>query len=128
MEIVSRSEAFRRNVKRYFTGTPCRRGHLSERFTSSGACLECMKKPTGLFVRISVEVHQDDRVALELFTREMLAARGRTMPPMEDVQWTADERHYRYVVVPRYRSKGAPKSAVPRGFGTFKLPDGEEPW
>jgi hypothetical protein len=27
----------------YFTGKPCKRGHISERFTSSGHCVECRK-------------------------------------------------------------------------------------
>jgi hypothetical protein len=26
---------------RYFTGKPCKHGHISERYTASGACVEC---------------------------------------------------------------------------------------
>lgn len=38
----TRAEAKARNIKRYFTGTPCRRGHTVFRYTSSGACSACM--------------------------------------------------------------------------------------
>lgn len=37
----TRSEAQKRGSKRYFTGAPCKHGHVAERVTSSGACIEC---------------------------------------------------------------------------------------
>lgn len=128
MEIVTRSEAFQKNVKRYFTNRLCRRGHLAQRFTSSGACVECVKKPTGLFIRISVEVHQDDRLALELFVTEMLRLRGREVATPQDLQMSADERYYRHVIVPRFKARRAPYDATPRGYKSYTLPDGEMPW
>jgi len=27
----------------FYTGKPCRHGHVSKRYTSSGACFECME-------------------------------------------------------------------------------------
>ena len=30
-------------LKRYFTGTPCKRNHVAERFANSGRCVECNK-------------------------------------------------------------------------------------
>jgi len=41
--IISRREAFIKNVSRFFTGKPCKYGHLCERQTSNGACIECLK-------------------------------------------------------------------------------------
>lgn len=35
------SEAKQKGLIRYFTGKPCRRGHTSERFTSSRQCVDC---------------------------------------------------------------------------------------
>ena len=29
---------------RFFTGRPCKKGHIAERFTASGRCLECQKQ------------------------------------------------------------------------------------
>lgn len=35
------AEAKTAGVKRYFTGNPCKHGHVTERITSSRACVEC---------------------------------------------------------------------------------------
>ena len=39
---VSRSEAKAAGVPQYFTGKPCRQGHLAPKFTCSGSCTECL--------------------------------------------------------------------------------------
>lgn len=42
MEVISRSEARERGLKKYFTGKPCqRRGHVAERLVSNTKCVEC---------------------------------------------------------------------------------------
>ena len=42
MELISRAEAKARGFKRYFTGKPCRRGHVAERRTcGDGECITC---------------------------------------------------------------------------------------
>jgi len=41
MKIVSRKEAKAQGLKRYFTGKPCKNGHISERYTSGGHCVDC---------------------------------------------------------------------------------------
>lgn len=45
--IIDRYEAVAQGKKRYFTGKPCKRGHLCERRTCSGLCIDCTnpKKP-----------------------------------------------------------------------------------
>lgn len=40
---MERNEAISVGQSRYFTGRPCKYGHLSERNTVTGACLECVK-------------------------------------------------------------------------------------
>lgn len=40
-KIVSRKEAKERGLKRYFSGIPCRHGHISERYVSSRGCVDC---------------------------------------------------------------------------------------
>ena len=37
----SRKEALKVNAKRYFTGKPCKYGHVDDRKTSNGRCVEC---------------------------------------------------------------------------------------
>jgi 5-methylcytosine-specific restriction endonuclease McrA len=49
MKIITLSQAKKLNLKRYFTGKPCKRGHISERHTCNGTCIECV---------LSSEVHK----------------------------------------------------------------------
>lgn len=44
--VVSRRTAEARGLKRYFTGKPCKRGHLAERYTSNGKCVACVSPRT----------------------------------------------------------------------------------
>jgi hypothetical protein len=41
MEHISRSEAKSRGLKHFFTGRPCKHGHVSRYFVSSHLCMEC---------------------------------------------------------------------------------------
>ncbi|HFW6621196.1 TPA: hypothetical protein ACICHD_002812 [Escherichia coli] len=41
MKIVTRMEAAKAGLNRYFTGKRCRHGHLSERYVLNGTCVEC---------------------------------------------------------------------------------------
>lgn len=41
--ILSRRDARRLGMQRYFTGQPCARGHLSERYTITGNCIACLQ-------------------------------------------------------------------------------------
>ena len=40
-ELISRKEALARGLKHYFTGKPCKRGHISLRLASVAGCCEC---------------------------------------------------------------------------------------
>jgi hypothetical protein len=39
--IIKRAEAERRGLNRYFTGEPCRYGHVCERYVKREWCVEC---------------------------------------------------------------------------------------
>ena len=41
---ISREEARAQGLKRFFTGVPCKQGHISERIVSSGSCMECNRE------------------------------------------------------------------------------------
>ena len=43
MEIISRKEAKAQGLKRYFTGKPCKYGHVAERRVIGGACVDCSR-------------------------------------------------------------------------------------
>lgn len=62
VKIVTRMEAAKAGLNRYFTGKPCRYGHLSERYVLNGTCVECAMN--------SANRHRNE------FTCALKAARG----------------------------------------------------
>jgi 5-methylcytosine-specific restriction endonuclease McrA len=57
-EIISRIEAKRRGLKYFFTGKPCKHGHVYARYSSTGICVECgyarWKSRRSVVVRVAV--------------------------------------------------------------------------
>lgn len=43
LKIISKQEAKDKDLKRYFTGVKCKHGHVSERYTRHGGCVECAR-------------------------------------------------------------------------------------
>lgn len=44
MDVISRKEAIEKGLKVYFTGKPCKYGHVAERRVDNKTCLECSKE------------------------------------------------------------------------------------
>jgi hypothetical protein len=44
MRIKTRAQAIEAGDTRYYTGEPCSRGHIAERFTSGANCAECLRE------------------------------------------------------------------------------------
>jgi hypothetical protein len=44
MNIITRKEAQAQGLKTYFTGKPCKRGHVAARRVNPNACVECLKE------------------------------------------------------------------------------------
>jgi hypothetical protein len=42
-EVISRKDALARGLTRYFTGEPCKYGHVAERSVSASNCPECVR-------------------------------------------------------------------------------------
>ena len=42
MGLISREDARAQGLKQYFTGEPCKHGHIAPRFVSTGGCKECL--------------------------------------------------------------------------------------
>jgi len=59
MEIIRRKDAIAQGLVRYFTGKPCKHGHVVERHTVDGQCLECGKAKCK---KMRVK-HRDSRIA-----------------------------------------------------------------
>lgn len=43
MTVTTRAEAKRLGLRHYFTGKPCKKGHIEKRFTSIGKCMACAR-------------------------------------------------------------------------------------
>lgn len=50
MEIITRKAAKLAGLNRYYTGVPCKKGHVDYRYTVSGACKSCIGESNGRFV------------------------------------------------------------------------------
>ena len=42
MKIITRQQAIEQKLTRYFTGEPCKHGHISEKLLSNRTCIECL--------------------------------------------------------------------------------------
>ncbi len=49
MEVITAREAFESGLTRYFTGKPCRYGHIAQRMVRNGACVECLRAQRGRY-------------------------------------------------------------------------------
>ena len=69
MELIRREEAKALGLKRYFTGNPCPKGHVSERLVSTFQCCECLRE-RGRAAALGVKRHfVDDYTIFEVARR-----------------------------------------------------------
>ena len=68
MKVISRKEAKEQGLKRYFTGNPCKHGHIAERHVSYGDCRECTAKRSAEYRK-----NNKDRIRSSKQTREYKA-------------------------------------------------------
>lgn len=57
--LVSRKDAISKGADRYFTGKPCKRGHVSERITASRDCVDCKKTYMREYLRFKRATDED---------------------------------------------------------------------
>lgn len=74
MQVISRHDAKLAGKTRYFTGEPCKRGHLSERTVSGSACVECKKAIDSAWKKKHVEVCSAQRRSYDARNREKVRA------------------------------------------------------
>lgn len=99
MSITTRMQALALGLPRYSTGEPCKRGHLSERRTDSGACLECIKANRDTFKAKNADafralitgmapfgyhLHPDDVAAALAYCQALDMQRGRAPQTLRD--------------------------------------------
>lgn len=68
MEIITRQDSITLRQDRYFTGKPCKRGHLSQRYTLNACCIECLHPK---FVSADRAARIADRASREAAKKKM---------------------------------------------------------
>lgn len=56
---ITRKEATAAGMKRYYTGKPCKHGHVSERQTSNGTCVECASSKKSEYYKTNQSKRQE---------------------------------------------------------------------
>lgn len=64
LTFISREDALRQGLKRYFTGEPCKYGHVSQRFSKCRACVACHDKRNTETYRRRKESGDDARASI----------------------------------------------------------------
>ncbi len=91
MEILNRMDAANIGSYKYFTGKPCKHGHIAERYTKTCVCVECHKSAnaktmlrTTLLMQgmrpLTLKAHPLDHPTLQQFAWQLAAARGIHLP------------------------------------------------
>jgi len=89
MIVKTRREAAEAGEVRYYTGRPCAKNHVAERYTASGNCVQCASERSGVYatmlkaarfngdlVEFKAEIHKDDREAVQSLIDALAAARA----------------------------------------------------
>ena len=77
MEIISRKDALQQGLKQYFTGKPCKRGHLDWRWVKGYQCVECKRKNTREWLNSHPTVRYANRKRWQGLNREKHNAAAR---------------------------------------------------
>jgi hypothetical protein len=83
---MNRETARMQNLTTYNTGSKCIRGHNSDRYTSTGNCIECLKRYSAKFKSrhaiykiVEVRAHPADVAALTAYVEALRIQREITM-------------------------------------------------
>lgn len=95
---MDRHTAMLKSLLTYKSDKPCKRGHNSERYTSTGNCVECHKRYANkfrsrhsLFKLIEIRAHPDDIEAITAYADALRIQREIKM--MDDIRATLAESH-----------------------------------
>jgi hypothetical protein len=83
MSVDAWKEAAAKGARHYFTGQPCKRGHVAPRFVSNTGCTECAKLTAAEKAAADApktfrfpNLHADDHAEARAFCQMLQARRG----------------------------------------------------
>jgi hypothetical protein len=79
MDIISRNDARLQAMTLYFTGEPCKNGHISPRYVQSGTCRLCITGENPNRPKVSEEKLEQSRIKLALRQTEVDLRRRATV-------------------------------------------------
>lgn len=75
MDIITRKQATALDLKFYFTGEPCKYGHISERYVSIKNCVKCQKSKAAANSRLRLSMNRDEVIKYNsIFSRKWKTA------------------------------------------------------
>lgn len=82
-EPIGRTEAKALGERHYFTGEPCKNGHVAVRYVQSGACYECIRQSTyNIRAKFAADQAADTlRPEVKRFVRETIIVKHRVPQP-----------------------------------------------
>lgn len=107
-KIISRAEARKRGLRRYFTGKQCKRGHIAERHTRDGCCHDCRR----IFKQIWARKNSKSRADVILRWRVKNREKVRGYSRRASAKWIKKNRKRAKEIWDRYYVLGPSK---PRG-------------
>lgn len=105
-EIITRAEAFAQGRKHFYSGKPCKYGHDSARFTSTGGCMACNAARSKLFAQavaasvFTYPLHPDDVAAALAYCQALDLQRGRMPTVPKTIAEVPAPRHAEPVALP----------------------------
>lgn len=98
-EVISRAQALQKGLKRYFTGKPCKRGHLAERYITGATCCKCVpwvrNKDAAKVAKKSSAKHNRDAYNR---SRKRWAERNPQREAEQSARWYKNKKIRNYVV------------------------------
>lgn len=126
MEIISRTEAEAKGLTRYFSGEPCSRGHVSERYLSMH-CVQCHKEKR----KERYESDPDERARNLRVAKEWHKA-NRAKRLQHKQKWYQNNKEQHHLGVKEWQKKNPEKVKIIRAAkrarrakapGTYKVDD-----
>lgn len=99
MKIITRKEAKDQGLKRYFTGKPCKRGHVAER-RMNGVCVECSRDNEKSRIEYHRQYYKENRDYKIEYKRQW-----REENPDYNRQWRDDNRDRRQEYMAQWREE-----------------------
>ena len=95
MELVTRRVAEANSLKRYFTGEPCKHGHVSERLVRSCVCISCKQAAEQAYYKANAakkrELTKEYRLRNPELARARVRACAKANPEVARI-WTSENR------------------------------------